>query len=259
MAKGIPTLKRRPRRAPGVMAPPTDRALMLKLMVEMNHIAQDICRKLGVSPEEQRSAARRARRTKMRSRPSARLMAAISGTGDVLSTWRRDKRYRGPDGSPRVLPIRGKGATLETLARKCVPQMPLEEVLAFICSHGEATLYKGDRVALLGSAAVLTQRTPEMTLAWILTQFRHVADTTLHNAAIPAHQVKGVGLFQRQVAGWLSEKDFRQYAKIVFPQLQELCAQLEAGLSLDRRAKPRANRKECGVGVFVYQDSGSIG
>ena len=81
----------------------------------------------------------------------------------------------------------------------------------------------------------------------------------LHNAAIPAHQVKGVGLFQRQVAGWLSEKDFRQYAKVVFPQLQELCAQLEAGLSIDRRAKPRANRKECGVGIFVYQDSGSIG
>jgi hypothetical protein len=186
-------------------------------------------------------------------------MAAINGAGDVLSTWRRDKRYRGSDGSPRVLPIRGKGATLETLVRKCVPQMPLEEVLTYICSHGDATLYKGDRVALLGTAAILTRRTPETTLAWLLTQFRHVADTTLHNAAIPAHKVKGVGLFQRQVAGWLSEKDFRLYAKEVFPQLQEVCAQLEAGLSLDRRAKPRANRKECGVGLFVYQDSGSIG
>jgi hypothetical protein len=252
MAKGIPTLKRRPRRASGVMGPPTDRALMLKLAIEMNHIAQDVFLKLGVSPKEQRTAALRARKTKSRLRPSARLMAAITRTGDVLSTWRRDKRYRGPDGSPRVLPIRGKGATLETLVRKCVPEMPLEEVLAFICSHGEATLYKGDRVALLGSAAILTRRTPEMTLAWMLTQFRHVADTTLHNAAIPAHQVKGV-------AGWLSERNFRLYAKEVFPQLQELCAQLEAGLSIDRRAKPRANRKECGVGLFVYQDSGSIG
>jgi hypothetical protein len=140
-----------------------------------------------------------------------------------------------------------------------VPELPLEEVLAYICSHGEATRYKGDRVALLGTAAVLTQRTPEITLAWMLTQVRHVVDTTLHNAAIPADQVKGVGLFQRQVAGWLSDKDFRLYSKAVFPQLQELCAQLEAGLSLDRPAKPKANRKECGVGIFVYQDSGSIG
>jgi hypothetical protein len=259
MAKGIPTLKRRPRRTSGVVGPPTDRELMLKLMVEMNHIQQDVFLRLGASPEDQRTAALRARKTSTRLRPSARLMAAINGAGDVLSTWRRDKCYRGSDGNPRVLPIRGKGATLETLVRKCVPQMPLEEVLTYICSHGDATLYKGDRVALLGTAAILTRRTPETTLAWLLTQFRHVADTTLHNAAIPAHKVKGVGLFQRQVAGWLSEKDFRLYAKEVFPQLQEMCAQLEAGLSLDRRAKPRANRKECGVGLFVYQDSGSIG
>ncbi len=259
MAKGRPTSTRRPRRASSLLGPPADRELLLRLVVEMNHIAQDVFLKLGVSPEEQRVATLRARKMKTRLRPSARLMAAIHGAGDVLSTWRRDRRYLGSDGSPRVLPIRGRGATLETLVRKCVPQMTLEEVLTYICSHGEATLYKRDRVALLGSAAVLTQRTPEITLAWMLTQFRHVADTTLRNAVIPAHQVKGVGLFQRQVAGWLSEKNFRLYAKEVFPQLQELCAQLEAGLSIDRRAKPRANRKECGVGLFVYQDSGNIG
>src|SRR5580658_2679020 len=114
MAKGIPTLKKRPRRALGVMAPPTDRELMFRLMVEMNHIAQDVFRKLRASPEDQRRAALRARKTTSRARPSARLMATINGSGDVLSTWRRDKRYLGPDGSPRVLPIRGRGATLET-------------------------------------------------------------------------------------------------------------------------------------------------
>ena len=259
MAKGIPTLKRRPRRASGVMGPAADRTFLLDLAIEMNHISQDVLSKLGVSPEEQASAAERSRKIKKRAWPSARLMAAINGAGDVLSTWRRDKRYRGPDGSPRVLPIRGKGATLQTLARKCVPQLSLDEVLAYICSHGEAIVYKKNRVALLGSAAVITQRTPEMTLAWMLTQFRHVADTTLRNTAVPAHLVKGVGMFQRQVAGWLSEKDFRLYKKEVFPQLQELCAQLEAGLSIERRAKPRANRKECGVGLFVFQDTGRIG
>jgi len=259
MAKGIPTLKRRPRRSSGVLGPPVDRALLLKLAIEMNHITQDVLSKLGVSPEEQRVAAVRAPKIKKRGWPSARLMAAINGAGDVLSTWRRDKRYRGADGSPRVLPIRGKGATLQSLVRKCVPQMSLEEVLTYICSHGEAILYKGDRVALLGSAAVITQRTPEMTLAWMLTQFRHVADTTLRNTAVPAHMVKGTGMFQRQVAGWLSEKDFRLYTREVFPQLQELCAQLEAGVSIDRRAKPKSNRKECGVGIFVYQDTGRIG
>src|SRR5208282_5094100 len=258
MAKGIPTLKKRPRRASGVMGPPTDRELMFTLMVEMSHIAHDVFRKLGVSPKEQQTAALRARKTRTRLRPSARLMAAINGAGDVLSTWRRDKRYRGSDGSPRVLPIRGKGATLETLARQCVPQVPLKDVLAFICSHGEAIVYQGDRVALLGGPTIITPRTPEVTLAWLLTQIRHVADTCMHNAASPA-QMKGVGLFQRQVSGWLSEKAFRRYEKLVRPQLQELCEQLEAGLSLTRRSGSPRDRKDCGVGIFVYRDSGNIG
>jgi hypothetical protein len=259
MAKGIPTVKRRPRRAAGGQGSPVDRALLFKLAIEMNHITQDVLSKLNVSPKDQQLALVQARKVKKRAWPSARLMAATKGAGDVLSTWRRDKRYRGTDGSPRVLPIRGNGATLQSLVRKCVPQMRLDEVLTYICSHGEAILYKGDRVALLGSAAVITKRTPEMTLAWMLTQFRHVADTTLRNTSVPAHLVKGTGMFQRQVAGWLSEKDFRLYTKEVSPQLQEMCAQLEAGLSIDRRAKRRANRKECGVGLFVFQDTGSIG
>ena len=113
MAKGIPTLKKRPRRARGVMGPPTDRALMLNLAVEMNHIAQDVFLKLGVSPDEQRTAALRARKTKGRLRPSARLMAAITGTGDVLSTWRRDRRYRTSDGSHQ----RGRGRPIDVAAR----------------------------------------------------------------------------------------------------------------------------------------------
>jgi len=257
MAKRLPT-RRRPRRASEVMGPPTDRAFMLQLVVEMNHILQDFYRELGVTPEEQRKAARLARKSKKRSRPSAALIASITSCGDVLSTWRRDPRYVGSDGNPRVIPIHGTGATLETLARKYAPQMALDEVLSFICTHGEATPYKGDRIALLGSPAVITRQTPEVLFAWVLTTFRHLAATTLQNAAVPAH-IKNAGLFQRQVAGWLSDKDFRRYAQSVRPQLQELCNQMEAGLSLERRAKSRASRKECGISLFLYQDSGNIG
>src|SRR5271156_3943039 len=110
MAKGRQTSTRRARRPPSAIGPPADRALLLQLVVEMNHIAQDVCSKLGVSRQEQRNAAAQARKIRGRSWPSARLMAHINGAGGVLSTWRRDKRYLGSDGSPRVLSIRGKGA-----------------------------------------------------------------------------------------------------------------------------------------------------
>jgi hypothetical protein len=258
MAKRKPTQRRPSRRTSGLLGPPADRALLLRLMVEMNHIANDVGQILGVSFEEQQKAVRVARKTKSRLRPSAALIATITGTGDVLSMWRRDKRYTRSDGTPRVLPIRGKGATLESLVRRCVPSVPLAQVLAHICSHGEVTRYKDDKVALLGSSAMITQRTPEITLAWILTQFRHIAETAVHNAVIPAKEA-GLGLFQRQVGGMLSEKEFAFYAQVIRPQLQQLCSQLEAGLAFKGRKKARGNRQECGVGLFVWRDTGKIG
>jgi hypothetical protein len=258
MAKGLPTRRRRPRRASDVMGPPTDRALLLQLVLEVNQILQDTLGEFGVTLKEQRNAAFRARKAKKRARPSAAFVTRITSCGDVLSSWPLDRRYVGSDGNPRVLRIRGRGATLETLAHKYAPQMTLEQVLDFICKQGEAAIFKGDRVALLGSPAVIARQTPELLLAWAVTTFRHLASTTIHNAAIPAH-IKNTGLFQRPVAGWLSDPDFRRYAQEVRPQLQELFNQLEAGLSLERRTKPRANRKECGVSLFVYQDSGNIG
>ncbi len=83
---------------------------------------------------------------------------------DLLSSWRRDRRYVDPDGSPRVLPIKGKGASLETLARKFVPEMSVSEVLAAITRHGEATAYRGDKVALVGGSVLLTPKTAEMSV-----------------------------------------------------------------------------------------------
>jgi hypothetical protein len=259
MAKGRPTLKRRAPRAPRSMAPATDPALMLAFVVEMNHLAEDVFSKLGVTPAEQRKGAVRAAKDKKRTRPSAKLIARITGAGNLVSTWRRDRRYRGRDGFPRVLEIRGKGATFETLARKCVPEVPMAEVLDYICSHGEAAVYQKDKVALLGSGAVLTKRTPEITAAWLLTQFRHLAQTILYNASFPADE-KGVGLFQRQVGGYLSQKDFRLYAQGVRPKLQEMCEQLEAGLSLNRRSSGSVgDREDCGVSIFVYRNTKDIG
>ena len=257
MAKGRPTLKRG-NRAPSGMVPVTDPALMLAFVVEMNHIAEDVFSKLGVPLADQRRGAVRAAKDKKRTRPSAKLMTRLTGAGNLVSTWRRDKRYRARDGFPRVLAIRGKGATFETLARKCVPEVPMTEVLGYICSHGEAAVYKKDKVALLGSGALLTKRTPEITAAWLLTQFRHMAQTVLYNASFPAEE-KGVGLFQRQVGGYLSQKDFRLYAQGIRPKLQETCEQLESGLSLNRRSGSAREREDCGVSIFVYRDTKDIG
>jgi len=249
---------RRRQRLARVLGRPGDRELIRALTQEMWHVVIDAAAALGLSRTDQSEALLRALTEKGRARPSHSLMQKTRALGDLLNMWRRDKRYIGSDGSPRVLSIRGKGATLESLARKFVPAMPLSEVVETICSHGEVTRYKGEKVALIGSPVIIHAKTPEVTLASLISGFRHLAETLIHNAAIPA-EIKGTGRFERQVTGTVSDKAFREYFQMIRPQLQDLCDRVDEGLN--RRNEPSIMRKgkSCGVWLFVFRDDGKIG
>jgi len=229
-----------------------NRELLVRLVEELQQVGMESMEALGVSRKEQMAAYRRAvKGAAPEDRPSTLLMDRIFAIGNLLSSWRRDKRYVDRNGSPRVLPISGKGATLETLARKFVPTMPLDEVVTVITRHGGATTYRGDKVALVGSTVVLHPKTAEMTLASLVTQFRRVASTMLTNASLPESK-KGLGRFERQVTGVLSEREFNKYARTLRPQFQDLCDRAEAGLKLaDLKGR---NGKTCGIAIFVFRD-----
>src|SRR5450631_1136093 len=125
------------RRVLAVLGPPTDRRLIVDLLKEMHGIVLDTAAQLGVSATDRRRALALVGKDKKRSRPSSSTIQPSSGLAGVLARWRFDKRYLRPDGSPRVLSIRGKGATFETLARPFVPTLPVEEVVEMICKNAE--------------------------------------------------------------------------------------------------------------------------
>jgi hypothetical protein len=90
-----------------------------------------------------------------------------------------------------------------------------------------------------------------MTLASLVTLFCRVASTMLTNASLPESK-KGLGRFERQVTGVLSEREFNKYARTLRPQFQDLCDRAEAGLKLaDRKGR---NGKTCGIAIFVFRD-----
>jgi hypothetical protein len=229
------------------------RELLLQLAHELQQITIESMEGLGLSRKEQIVTYRRAS-TGVGSKEalSTRLMERTFAIADLLSSWRRDRRYVDSDGSPRVLPIKGKGASLETLARKFVPEMSVSEVLTAITRHGEATAYRGDKVALVGGSVLLTPKTAEMTLALLVTRIRRVSKTLLHNVSLPEGS-KGHGRFERHVHGVLSEREFNEYARVMRTQLQDLCDRAESGLELAADKKGR-KRKACGIGVFIYRD-----
>lgn len=234
-------------------ATPDERELRLKLAQELQEMMIESMEVLGVSRKEQMATYRRASKgLGGKERPSAPLIDRLSGIADLLSSWRRDRRYLQSDGSPRVLPIKGKGASLETLGKKFVPDMALSEVLTAVTRHGEATVYQGNKVALVGGSVLLTPKTAEMGLALLVSRIRRMSKTMLHNMSLPEGS-KGHGRFERHVHGVLSEREFNEYAQAMRSQLQDLCDRAESGLELAADKKGR-KRKSCGIGIFVFRD-----
>ena len=243
------------RRVLAVLGPPTDRRLIVDLLKEMHHIVLDTAAELGVSAADRRRALASAGKDKKRPRPSLSTTQPSYRLAGILARWRFDKRYLRPDGSPRVLSIKGKGATFETLARPFVPTLPVEEVVEMICENAEVTRLKGDKIALIGSPVMISPKTPEITVASLISRFRRLAETTVHNAAIPAN-VKGTGRFERLVTGVLTDKEFRVFSQSVRQQLQDLCDRVDAGMKQPGpRSKGRAKKgKSCGIGLYVFRD-----
>jgi hypothetical protein len=245
-------------RVSDVLGPPTDRLLMIELLKEMHHIVLDTGAELGASESDGRRALALAGEDKTRRRPSVNADQPSYGLAGLLARWRFDKRYLRPDGSPRALAIRGKGATFETLARVFAPNLPVAEVVDMICENAEVTRLKGNKIALLGSPVMMSPKTPEVMVASLITRFRRLAETVVYNAAIPA-QIKGTGRFERIVTGVLSEKAFLKFSQSVRQQMQALADQVDAGLTQPEPRRHGKGGKTCGVGLYVFRDDGDIG
>jgi hypothetical protein len=194
----------------------------------------------------------RALHSRSKRKPSLEILDRYMRIGAMLNCWRRDKRYLTAAGTPKVIPIRGQGASFETLAQKLAPAIPIETLVECICQHGDATRPSKDRLALIGSNVLIYKRTPQMVMSALNDNFRSLSSTTLRNMKIP-HGLKGTGNFQRIVKGWLTKKDFRKFAKDIRPQLQDLCNVVEA--EIDDGKGRTGSKKSCGMSLYIFQNS----
>jgi hypothetical protein len=246
------------RRAVAALSPPADRTLMVELLTEMYHIVLDAAAEIGVPAKDRHRAMKLAEKDPSRTRPSKRTMRTNYGIAVLLNRWRNDRQYRTPDGTPRVLSIRGKGATFETLARKFVPQLSVNQLADMICENAEVTRLKGKKIALVGSPVMMSPKTPEITLASLILRLRRLTGTIVHNASI-APKINPAGRFERIVTGRLSDREFREFAQSVRQPMQDLCDRVDAGIGQptpSRRA--RAKRKTCGIGLYLFRDDDDI-
>jgi hypothetical protein len=222
------------------------------LAAECFQIAAQVLMEFGLSRQETAAAMKRAMYARRKIMLSIEILRRYRQVGQMINFWRGDKRFKGADGPPKVIPIYGRGATFETLAHKFAPGAPIEQLVDFVCHHGDATRSTKNTLALVGSNVLIYAKSPEVTMAALNDNFRKLAGTFAKNTKIPKGQ-KASGLFQRTVDGFLSEKNFLKFAKDIRPQLQDLCNVVEAGLEDGRRPKGRDNRY-CGMSLYLFQD-----
>lgn len=249
-ARGVRRRPKTPVRA--VPLPAGDRAVLL-------HVARELMQEtLAMLDESDLTREERARIYKLASsgrrlqgRPARIALQRSSALAELLTHWQRDKRYTDAYGTPKVLRVKGRGATLATLAKHFVPDMPLREVVPAIVRHGEVIRMKGERVALLGTSMIVPPKTSELTLALLTLGIQRLKSAILRNVSLPP-TVKNRGSLQRFVTGRLQPEAFDEWSREVRPQLQRLIYTLDSGLkSKSTRAR---DAQDSGVAMFVFRD-----
>jgi hypothetical protein len=169
----------------------------------------------------------------------------------LLLEWSRDGEYLDPDGKPRVLAIKGAGATFEALSRRFLPKRDLNDVVAMACATAEVTTRPGGKIALLGSIMVNVAKSTENLLAHAIRQIDQLLETILHNAIVN-RRGSADGHMERMVLGVISAKEFEGFMSELRPQIYDLLQRVDSSVQQRQPPSGRSLRGATAVSVGIY-------
>ncbi len=172
-------------------------------------------------------------------------------SGRYCSNGRAKHNILDSDGKPRVLAIAGPGATFESLARRFLPNMPLEEVVALACENSEVVTRPGNKIALLGSILVKLGESREKYLAHAIRQIDQLLQTLLHNRRLGRRSAAD-GRMERLVIGIISRANFKAFMGELRPQIYDLLLRVDSSIEHYQPKMARSLRAGTAVTVSVY-------
>ena len=116
-------------------------------------------------------------------------------------------------------------------------------------------MLSGGRIAFYGDILVNFSRSPEIVLAQTIRHIKQIVDTCLYNA----HKPEGAavrGRIERMVSGVINAKDFKNFDRVIRPQLHDLCERVDRFLKSSKK-KLRRGKQEigtAGMGIYLYYD-----
>ena len=233
-----------------------------RLAAEAHQVLYDALRAFGVTRAQQLKASGGPQKGKGKTprakRPSTLVLERYHVQGDVVTLWKRDKRYSDPQGRPISLALTGPGPTFEKLVRQVTRREPAGDLLKGLCESGEVVVTKDGKLVLVGSSVVIYPKFPEVMLAEFVSQLRYLSGTIIHNAKLSSNK-KGSGRFQQAVYGRLSDRAFKKYCLGVRTSLQETCTTAQKPFLKGDRSETAGKGAVSGVGIYVFRDDGDDG
>lgn len=223
------------------------------LVIELYGVIRAALKSYGVSIAEQQTLFGKSHRPASSAPASVALLNQIRPLGDLLTSWFEDAPYVDSGGAPRVLKISGQGATFETLARKFLPDMPLEDVVQLACTTANVGTLSGGRIALYGDTMINVAKNPDAVLAQNIVHVRQIVDTCLYNAHRDPDDDRP-GRLERIVTHVLSSREFESFQQDARGQLHDLCERFDRVLksAADRSTRQKDTRGQAGIGLYIY-------
>jgi len=226
------------------------------MAVEFYTMARLAFADLGLRAGQQDRAISRSRRLSVPPRVSGPLLRDSIGLSTLLLKWSKESPFLDDKGKPKVLSIRGPGTTFETLARRHLPNISVDEVVEMACATAEVARRPGGKIALLGGVMInFATMTDTLFLAHVIRQVSQLLKTMVHNRRLHGTK-RDEGRPERIVIGLISRGTFKSLMQELRPQIHELIQHIEA-LIEHRRPKTRKALKAApavSLGLFVAQE-----
>lgn len=170
----------------------------------------------------------------------------------VISGWQLDREFQGSNGAPLPLPIKGRGATFETLVRRFSGNMPVRAVLDELERVGAVA--KDDQRVRLLTPGYLPEGDEQMKLHILGTDVSALIGTIEHNLQAE----KGQAHLQRKVSyDNLPQEALPKFRDVSANMAQDLLNELDRYLAKqDRDTNPDAKgtgRHTAGVGIYYFE------
>jgi hypothetical protein len=227
--------------------PPVLPAQLESLALELYGVVGQALGSYGLSRRDQRKLFERSSRLGKIPPASALHLNQIRPLGDLMTTWLEEAPYIDEAGKPKVLPISGRGATFQSLAKRFLPKQSLAEVVALAMRCANVGTLPGGKIALYGDTMV--------NLAQTVLHIKQIVGTCLHNVQ-SGPQDSSMGRTERIVSQVISAEEFKHFLKVIRPQLHDLCERADRLLTVKagrKSAKPKS-KAAAGIGIYVYYD-----